>query len=490
VETADGSVTGVLCKPGVAAGCGRFKLKSRSGNSVSLHRIVSIVMILIAALAIATSISLVTLTTYLHRTTATLERDASTIRRVEEMEINLFLHARSTDSVERESIASDLLRNLAEVQKLIPPGSSEQAALQEAQQRVNGYLEHTRARRDPQEVEAYLSAAYSALERVVEQNVDQTELTLKEAERWDLLGDWIGFGATAILLIATAALLVWLRLYAFRSVLELRDAMRRFADGKMEQIRAPEAGPEELRSIAKQFNQMADALVRQRENLLSFLAAVAHDLRNPLANLKMSAEILSPNNRVDPQRLANLSRVIGRQVDLLDRMVGDLLDASRIEAGQLELRFEKRDARTIVHDVYELFQSSSTRHDLKLRLPETSIDVQCDPMRIQQVLHNLVSNAIKYSPNGGTVQIALEQKDDKALIQVSDQGLGIPKDELAHIFDPFRRGRVSRDTAPGVGLGLSVARRIVQAHGGEINAESEFGRGTTVKVYLGLAAWE
>jgi two-component system, OmpR family, sensor histidine kinase MtrB len=444
-------------------------------------------MVAIAALAVATSISLVTLTTYLHRTTATLGLDTDTIRMVEEMEINLFLHGRSKDAIERANIANELLHNLSEVQKLVNPSSAEATALEEARRQVNTYLDGGRDARTPEEVDAALSDAFAALDRVVDQNVDQTKATLQEAERWDRWGNWIGFGSTAILLVATAALLLWLRLYAFRSVLELQDAMSRFA-GKMEQVRAPESGPEELRNIAKQFNEMADALARQRENLLSFLAAIAHDLRNPLGNLKMSAEILSPGNPIDPNRLASLSRVIARQVDLLDRMVGDLLDASRIEAGQLELRFEKRDARTIVNEVYELFQSSTAGHDLKLRLPEKPVEVRCDPMRIQQVLNNLVSNAIKYSPNGGPVQIALEQKEDKALIQVTDQGLGIPRDELPHIFDPFRRGRVSRELAPGVGLGLSVARRIVQAHGGDINAESEFGKGTTVKVYLGLAA--
>ena len=165
-------------------------------------------------------------------------------------------------------------------------------------------------------------------------------------------------------------------------------------------------------------------------------------------------------------------------------MIDDLLDATRIEAGQLELRFEKVDARAIVRDVFELFETSSAKHELWLEVPSDEVPLQCDPLRVEQVLTNLVSNAVKYSPGGGRVVMALEPRREAVLFRVSDCGLGIPEDELPYIFEPFRRSNSSRNGIAGVGLGLSVARRIVEAHHGRIHISSTQGQGTVVEVNL------
>jgi signal transduction histidine kinase len=252
--------------------------------------------------------------------------------------------------------------------------------------------------------------------------------------------------------------------------------MRDFASGDRS-ARAPERGSAELRSIASQFNAMADSLARQRENQLAFLAGVAHDLRNPLSVLKMSTTASVPD------RLAILA-IIQRQVDHLDRMIGDLLDASRIEAGQLELRLEQQDARNLVKDVHDLFRDVSPAHRLSVTVPDKPVILFCDALRIGQVLNNLVSNAIKYSPNGGNVEIVLQDLDDAALISVTDQGLGISSSQRQDIFEPFNRARLTKDQIPGIGLGLSVARRIVQAHNGSLELQSELGKGTTFYVRL------
>jgi signal transduction histidine kinase len=114
--------------------------------------------------------------------------------------------------------------------------------------------------------------------------------------------------------------------------------------------------------------------------------------------------------------------------------------------------------------------------------------VSCDALRIEQVLTNLVSNAIKYSPRGGRVEVTLEQPGTEAILNVVDQGVGIPSDDQAHIFEPFRRSGASRELVPGAGLGLFVARRIVEAHGGRIEVESRPGAGSTFRVHLPLTA--
>src|SRR5262249_46812032 len=151
--------------------------------------------------------------------------------------------------------------------------------------------------------------------------------------------------------------------------------IRDFASGRKDS-RAPEYGPEELRIIAKQFNEMAASLARQYDRQLSFLAAVAHDLRNPLGALKASANVLSSDANLPPEIVSNMMSIINRQVHGLDRMIGDLLDTSRIEAGHLELRMQDCDVRPIAQDVFDLFSVASKENQLALSLPIDVVNVR------------------------------------------------------------------------------------------------------------------
>jgi signal transduction histidine kinase len=249
--------------------------------------------------------------------------------------------------------------------------------------------------------------------------------------------------------------------------------------------RASERGPDELRSIAIQFNRMADALSRQYENQLVFLTGIAHDLRNPLFPIKMAASVASPDQPLPPDdKVRSMLSIVKRQVDRLDRMIGDLLDASRIEAGKLELRVESQDARSLAREVANLFEAASSKHRIELQIPEAPVPLYCDAFRIEQVLNNLVSNAIKYSPNGGRVQIGVESDSGCAVFKVTDEGMGIRDEDRPLVFEPFRRIRSADREIPGTGLGLSVARRIVEAHKGRLDLKSEFGKGSTFIVCI------
>jgi signal transduction histidine kinase len=229
---------------------------------------------------------------------------------------------------------------------------------------------------------------------------------------------------------------------------------------------------------------MARSLERQYENQLSFLAAVAHDLRNPIGALKTSAEILSGGRDLPPEKVSSIMAIIKRQAQGLDRMVGDLLDTSRIESGHLELRFSDCDARTIAQSAVDLFKPAANDYNFVLILPPQPVELRCDPLRIEQVLTNLVSNAVKYSRAGTTVELRLEEVAGEVCFHVSDQGVGIADDDLPYVFEPFRRTSTTKDDVPGVGLGLSVAQRIVRAHGGRIQVESRLGKGTTFTVRI------
>jgi signal transduction histidine kinase len=427
------------------------------------------------------AISLVLLTTYLHRTTVELETGLQSVRLGEEMQIDLLTYMRTRDPILKATVES-ALRNKLHVARQYAGTPDEKAYLSDAERLIEAHFADQETPEGAPD-DNNLERAFKSLRGFIDINVEQAEASMAESEQWDDLGDRIGIGFSTVLIIGIAAMLIWLRRVAFEPVFEIQRAIRDFAAGRKD-TRAPERGPDELRLIAKQFNDMAVALARQYQNQLSFLAAVAHDLRNPVGTLKGSADILSSDRKLPPETVANLMAIIKRQVNGLDRMIGDLLDTSRIESGHLELRIRECDARPIAQAAFDLFKSASKQHDLLLRVPEAPILLRCDPLRLEQVMNNLMSNAVKYSPSGGKVELGVDYIGDEVQFRVADEGKGISEEELPYIFEPFRRTTSSKDEVPGVGLGLSVAQRIVRAHGGRISVESQLGKGTTFRVYL------
>jgi two-component system, OmpR family, sensor histidine kinase MtrB len=440
---------------------------------MSLRRNLTIALYVLGILALVSAVSLIVYTTYMSDSVTTLADALRSVYLAQRAEIDLLAHARATNPVAAVTLEQDLLEKLAQARQFAE-GIREEQTLSTALQQVNAYLNAThRSPETPKASHPEFEPAVDALREVVDINLSHADTGELEAQRLDWWGDRIGMTVAALLVLGVGGVSIWLALYAFRPVFIIRDAMRDFARGDRN-ARAPEIGPTELRIIASQFNGMADSLARQRENQLAFLAGVAHDLRNPLSVLKLATMTNAPD------RL----QIMKRQVDYLDRMIGDLLDASRIEAGQLELRPEQEDARTLIREVYDLFRDLSPKHQLSISLPDQPVMLYCDALRIEQVLNNLVSNAIKYSPKGGPVEITLQDSDSEAVICVTDYGLGIPSDQRHHIFEPFRRARVTKDHIPGLGLGLSVARRIVEAHQGQLEVFSELGKGSTFSVRL------
>jgi signal transduction histidine kinase len=448
---------------------------------MSLHRSLTVFMVVLMLIALSGAISLIVLPTYVHRAALDLQNGLNSVRLADDIQAELLNYSRTTDEAAQLGLEDALRRKLRQAARLVD-SADEDAAYNDASRAVETHFTNVHSgRRD----EANLNRAFGALERLGAINVQQAERSVQEAARWDRIGDWIGIGSAAFLLLAIAGVLLWLRNVAFRPVFNIRDAMKSFGEGART-ARAPENGPEELRLIAAQFNDMANALTRQNENQLHFLAAVAHDLRNPINALRLSSHVISSDLTTLPGQLSDLMVIVDRQIEHLERMIGDLLDSSRIEAGQLELRIGECDARKLAQDTFDLFSPTSSKHHFVLHLPESQVLVQCDPGRIEQVLNNLISNAIKYSPEGGNIELHVRQHGDTALFEVTDHGIGIPAAELPYIFEPFRRVRGFKDDIPGVGLGLSVVRRIIQAHGGRIEVESSVGKGTKFRIYVPL----
>lgn len=468
---------------------------------MSLKAVLTAILAVLSLIVLAAGSSLVLLTSYLHRMTADLGAAVEGVRIAEELEVQLLTHYRQGDlllhqlpdaqTIPLEFVEAQLQLLLNEIEPLAAT-PREQAMIQNIRQRVAAYLEayQQASSTDPgqvaQKVGPLLDEALAALDELVGFNVREAREAQQQATRWDRIASLGGTTVAVLLLVGMTSVLIWVRRAVLRPVMQVSQAMRRFGAGR-KRTRAPEAGPAELREMAHTFNEMAASLSRQQEDQLAFLAGVAHDLRNPLAALKMSTALVDPSRPdASPERIQRMLVLVRRQVARLDRMVGDLLDSTRIEAGKLELQLEERDMRELAHAVVELYQATGPSHELSLSVPEAPVLLRCDGARIEQVLNNLVSNALKYSPAGTRVEVTVLQQNEEALVSVTDQGIGISTEEQRHLFAPFRRTIGARERAPGAGLGLSVARRIVEAHGGLVEVDSQPGKGSVFRIRLPL----
>jgi signal transduction histidine kinase len=245
------------------------------------------------------------------------------------------------------------------------------------------------------------------------------------------------------------------------------------------------------------------ATVREHERMLrlasersaqarkEFLLTASHELKTPITSIKAAAQLLArsvtaPRADASPQKLMQWSRIISSQVERLESLVHDLLEAARIEQGRLELRVAPTDLVDLARQVLERFgdlADHAPRHTLVLDAPQPVLGVW-DPVQLDHVLANLVSNALKYSPAGGEVRVAIAALDGWVLLRVSDQGVGIAAADRARLFEPFARGAHIESGVEGTGLGLYITAAIVRRHGGELQIDSAEGRGATVVVRL------
>lgn len=330
-----------------------------------------------------------------------------------------------------------------------------------------------------------LESVFADLQQLVASDTAWTARVESSARRLDATADVLGGVAAGALLLGLAVAFVGSNRLFQRPVLALSDSIARYGRGE-HACRARPSGPREIRHIAVVFNDLADRIARQENDRLRFLAGVAHDLRNPLAPLMFAvAKLRLASQPPAVEGSAKVLELVQRQVVRLDRMVGDLLDATSIESGKLDLHPQAVDLGPLLHHVADLYRPGSPMHAIDVQEPGDPVVVWADPVRIEQVVINLVSNAIKYSPEGGPVRIALAASGEHAVVSVSDEGIGISAEERDRIFEPFHRSALSRDLIPGVGLGLAVARKIAQAHGGDLDVEST-GTGSTFRLSLPL----
>jgi PAS domain S-box-containing protein len=220
-----------------------------------------------------------------------------------------------------------------------------------------------------------------------------------------------------------------------------------------------------------------------------FISTAAHELRTPLTSIQGFSEILSTRDDLKEQERGKFLSYINRQSMNLANIINDLLDISRIESGRgYSLEKTPTNIAHIIRDKVPYFQVQSRRHQFDLILPEESVEAVVDEEKMGQVLENILSNAVKYSPEGGPIRITGRVVQDDYQVSVEDQGIGMSPEQLERIFDRFYRADASNTAIPGTGLGMSIVKHILDAHGGKVWVESELGKGTTVRfsVPIGL----
>lgn len=240
-------------------------------------------------------------------------------------------------------------------------------------------------------------------------------------------------------------------------------------------------GGAEIEELAGAFNSLAESLQENETLRRNMVADIAHELRNPLASIKAQLEAVEDGVlEADSETVSSLAE----DVDVLARLVDDLRQLSMAESGKMELQRLPVDVSGAVGGLYARFARELEQGKVRLLsdIEEGLPPVDADPVRLSQVLANLVKNSLAHTPEGGSIRVSARASGDDVEFSVEDSGTGIPPGDLAHIFERFYRAERARERATGgAGIGLAITRSLVEAHGGSIRAESEPGMGTTIR---------
>lgn len=306
--------------------------------------------------------------------------------------------------------------------------------------------------------------------------------------------------ATVIVIYATGVTLV----FGYFVVSSLTDSIGKLTlaaqavqQGKLD-VQADERGNDEVAQLARAFNQMTAQLatMRQKEKQLDaarrdWIAWVSHDLRTPLTSIRARAEALADGVVSQPADVVIYLNAIRNDTDALNRLIGDLSELAMIDAGGLKLDLMPFPISDLISDCIESMQAIAGEKGVTLSGSAASAAgaANISPQHMQRVLTNLIGNAVAHTPAGGSVMVNALREGRSTRIEVRDSGEGIAPQDLAHVFERFYRGEPSRRRSAhgkgaGMGLGLVIARELVEAHGGQIGIDSVLGKGTTVWIEL------
>ncbi|HUX13855.1 MAG TPA: ATP-binding protein [Spirochaetia bacterium] len=295
------------------------------------------------------------------------------------------------------------------------------------------------------------------------------------------------FAISALLIVLSFLAGLFISSRTFKPVGQLNRTIRSIISTGKTDARIPISGShDELGELVVYFNEMLariDRLIREMRNSLD---SVAHDLRTPLTRLRGVAELaLKGDENITLYREALEGAL--EEADVILRMLNTLMDISEAESGVMRLRIQPVPLHTLIEELADLYRFTADEKGVEITTDVSApLSIPGDPVRLRQVIGNLLDNAVKYTPEGGVVAVSLNNDRDDAIVAVKDTGIGIPEDEIPRIWTRLYRSR-SVPTVPGLGLGLSLVKAIVEAHEGRVSVASAPGAGTTVEVRLPLS---
>jgi signal transduction histidine kinase len=326
--------------------------------------------------------------------------------------------------------------------------------------------------------ERYIISIYDTKQTVQDLNKELITLIIQAV--------LIGFVMSAVLSLILSRTLL-------QPILGMTKAAEAMAGGDFSRKITVESN-DEIGILADTFNNMACRLESTLEEIKKseavrreFVANVSHELRTPLTSIKSYAETLTDFHDIPKEMEVDFLHVILNESDRMTKIVQDLLDLSRFDAGRSKFTYEKFSLEKSVRDVYDAIalEAKKRGHEINLELEWKLPLVRGDRARVEQVLINILTNAVKYTPDGGKIDIYSGKTGENVWVKISDTGIGIPQDDLPRVFDRFYRVDKARSReSGGTGLGLSIAKEIAEMHGGNIFIESVPGKGTTVTVVL------
>lgn len=311
--------------------------------------------------------------------------------------------------------------------------------------------------------------------------------------------------SSALFSIMLEALLVGLLISVLLSLLlaktmvtpiqSLTTAAERVAAGDFSRKPSSDA-KDEIGVLTRTFNDMADTLETTLDNLKKseamrreFVANVSHELRTPITSIRSYAETLQDDDDISDETRRDFLSVIVTESDRMTKIVQDLLTLSRFDAGSIEFSFQRFSLEKSIDDVYNAMQMEAQRrnHHFSVNIKNELPEIYGDKARIEQVLINMISNAFKYTGDGGVISIVAGVTGDSVWVSVRDNGIGIPEEDVPRVFDRFYRVDKARSREfGGTGLGLSIANEIVNRHNGKISLTSQLGKGTVITMSLPL----
>lgn len=287
-------------------------------------------------------------------------------------------------------------------------------------------------------------------------------------------------------MVALAILVAWfIAQRAMRGVDAVSNVAETIASGRIDLRVNSYGGGREVERLADSFNSMLDRIANLIREIKETNDNITHDLRSPIARIRVIAESLLTTEN-SPEKVTDLSSEMIVECDNLLSIADTMLDIAEMEAGVASMQISEVQLTDLLGDVCDLFRPAAEERGIRIELNLNGpVSLSADRARLQRALSNILDNALKYSPDGGTISVAVQELSGSVQVEISDSGNGIDDDDLPHIFDRFYRGDKSRASS-GNGLGLGVVRAIVSAHGGTVTVSNNVGQGATFRIRLPL----